>query len=240
MSGQDHDDETPVAERTYLELRQAILKGEFASGERLVSSSLASRLGVSRTPVRAAILRLEADGLVETLDGRSARVRALTAADVEQAYDVAEGLEGVLVVRLASRASDEQVEQITEVAAEMEAAAVADDRHAWVEADERFHRLLAQIGQNPLLESMMTRVNNVIGRIRFLSLHLYPEGAKLSAQEHKSVADALRNRDGELARNVHQAHWARVRETNIVLLRESFATLGSIPSEPVQPGPAQG
>lgn len=217
----------PLAERTYQMLRTAILKGEFAAGERLAGDALASRLGVSRTPVRHALTRLQAEGLVETADGRSAWVRPLTASDVEQAYDIAEGLEGVLVARLAARATEEQLSAISEAVARMEQT-VGGDRHAWVQADSDFHARLAEFGDNPLMASMLARVDTVIHRIRFLSLALHPNGAGESAHDHRAVTDALEERDGVRARELHQQHWSRVRETNVALLRETFAPLGSI------------
>ena len=81
-----------VSDRAYHSLRQLILRGEFAPGEHLSGQRLSQMLGISRTPVRTALVRLEAEGLIETEAGQSMRVRLITASEVEQAFDVAGGL----------------------------------------------------------------------------------------------------------------------------------------------------
>lgn len=210
-------------DRTYGTLRRLILEGEFGPGDRLTGARISELLGVSRTPIRAALVRLEADGLVETTDGKSARVRAITISEVQHGYDVAAGLEGMLVYRLADEGSAEQFAEISDAVSAMEAAAAAGDKAAWVDGDERFHRLLAEYGNNPLLSLMMERVETIIGRLRFLSLHVNPDGAHLSALEHRAVTDALIGRDGRGARERHQAHWERVRNANAQFLNEGFS-----------------
>jgi DNA-binding GntR family transcriptional regulator len=213
----------PALDRTYLALRQLILQGEFAPGERLTGARLSEMLKVSRTPVRAALVRLEAEGLVESIGGQSARVRILTTSEVEQAYDVAAGLEGMLVYRLASAATEQQLQEVSGAVADMERAVASGDKHKWVASDIHFHLLLAEYGNNPLLNLMMERVETIIGRLRFLSLHVIPEGAQTSAYEHRVVSDAMFERNGELARQSHQAHWDRVREANVRFLRDGFS-----------------
>jgi DNA-binding GntR family transcriptional regulator len=210
-------------ERTYDSLRQLILEGEFGPAERLTGARLSKLLGVSRTPVRAALVRLEAEGLVESTGGQSARVRTMTTSEVSHAYDVAAGLEGMLVYRLAADGTPEQFQEISDAVAEMERAVASGDKHSWVAGDMRFHLLIAEYGNNPLISLMMERVDTIIGRLRFLSLHVIPEGAQRSAHDHRAVSDAMSGRDGERARQLHQAHWERVREANTSFLQEGFS-----------------
>lgn len=227
MSTLSEKSELSAPERVYRELRQAILEGAIPSGERLTTLALAEKLGVSRTPIRAALVRLEADGLIDTEGGRSARVRPLTVDEVEHAYDVGMALEGVSVLRLAERSDGEQREALLETVKAMEEAAAGSDRNAWVEADERFHELLAELSENHLLWQTMQRVENVIGRLRFLSLRLNPDSALTSAREHRAVVDAVCAGDGDRAREHHHAHWERVRQANVSILREGFLGTGS-------------
>lgn len=225
-----------VANRTYAALRRAILEGEYLPGDRLTGPQLAHALGVSRTPVRAALLKLDADGLVETSDNQSARVRALTVEDMSQAYDVAEGLESVVVHRVTNDAAAEDLESVRSAALAMRAAADVGDKHAWVEADEQFHELLRNLSANDLLRSMLQRVDSVVTRVRFLSISLYPEGANKSSSEHVAVAEAMIDGKADEARSLHQAHWSRVHKTNVELLRESLITMSYVrESGPPQP-----
>jgi len=210
-------------DRTYATLKRLILEGEFGPGDRLTGALLEDMLGVSRTPIRSALVRLESDGLIEMTDGRSARVKALTLSEVQHAYDIAAGLEGMLVYRLATEGTEMQLVEISAAVAEMEAAAAVGDNAAWARGDERFHHLLSTYGANPLLTIMMERVDTVIGRLRFLALHLNPDGAALSAHDHRSVTTAMIAGDGHLARVQHQKHWERVRNTNSEFLREGLS-----------------
>lgn len=227
-------------ERVYRALRQAILEGEVGPGERLTSLVIAEQLGVSRTPVRTALVRLEAEGLVNREGGQSARVRALTADEVEEAYDVAMGLEGMLVYRLAQAATDEQLAELAAVVGLMESAADVGDKRAWVGADERFHGLLVELSDNSLVSVMMDRVETVIGRVRFLSLHANPHGAEESARDHRAVVEAVQRRDPEGARNRHHVHWERVRAANIQFLRETFSGRAGFMLSPRRVSPGTG
>ncbi len=214
-----------VSDRAYHSLRQLILRGEFAPGEHLSGQRLSQMLGISRTPVRTALVRLEAEGLIETEAGQSMRVRLITASEVEQAFDVAGGLESVLVYRLAESATPDELRDITGAVEDMERAAGDGDSLAWVEADERFHRLLTVYGRNPLLTQMLQRVETIIGQLRYFVLHTGPESMKVSAHEHADVADAVAQHDGERSRQLHQAHYARLREINAHFLREQLSRM---------------
>lgn len=223
-------EEPPVNEIVYTNLRDAILRGEYAPGERLTSVRLAERLGVSRTPVRAALARLKADGLIDMSDGRAAWVLPLTVEAVEQAYEIAEALESVLVRKLAESASPELLDELQAAVRTMEQAATEGDKALWAEGDQQFHALLRRGGRNPLLNTMLTRVGTVIDRVRFLSLNLHPEGAVVSAAEHRAVAEAIASGDAASARQRHEAHLTRVREENVGFLRASFSVIGSLPT----------
>lgn len=223
-------DSSPIAEQCYARLRDAILQGAYGPGERLTSVRLANDLGVSRTPIRAALQRLKADGLIDSDDNRAAWVRPLTVDEVEQAYEIAGALEGMLVKRLAAHLTDADLHALDEAITRMEAAADSGDQHAWVEGDETFHHLLSAQAGNPLLNSMLQRVETVINRVRYLSLNIRPEGAALSAQEHRRVYEALADRDGKRARSAHENHLDRVRAENVAFLKASFGSFPPLPT----------
>ena len=214
-----------TAGSAYTTLRRLILRGEFAPGEQLTGERLSKMLGVSRTPVRHALVRLEADGLVETAPGQPARVRLITASEVEQAYDAAGGLEGILVYRLAEASAPAQLGEISDAVADMERAADCGDSDAWAEADERFHSLLSQYGSNRLIAQMLARVETIVGQLRYFVLYTGATSMMTSAHEHHAVLNAIEQHDPDRARQVHQAHWARVREVNAHFLRENLSRM---------------
>lgn len=224
------NDSSPVAEQCYHRLRDGILQGRYTPGERLTSVRLANDLGVSRTPVRAALQRLKADGLIDSDDNRAAWVRPLTVDAVEQGYEIAQALEGLLVKKLATQITEEQLEALDRAIAQMERAAHDADQQAWVDGDETFHHLLRTQAGNPLLNSMLERVETVINRVRFLSLNIRPEGAAVSAEEHRRVHRALGAGDGDAARAAHEEHLDRVRAENVAFLKASFGALQSLPT----------
>jgi len=223
------EDDIPVTEQTYQRIRTGILDGTYPPGVRLTSVRLADDLGVSRTPVRAALTRLKSDGLVESSDNKAAWVPALTVDAVEEAYEIAGSLEPLLVRKLAQRIDPADLQALEAAVTEMERSAGPADRERWVDADERFHHLVREAAGRQLVASMLARVDTVIDRVRFLSLNLRPEGAKVSAAEHRAVVDALRVGDPQLAQQRHEAHLARVREENIEFLKQTFV-FGALPT----------
>lgn len=229
------DSDTPIAERTYRELREAVLRGRYLPGERLTSVRLAEDFGVSRTPVRAALMRLKADGLVDFTDGRAAWIPPLTVEAVEEAYEIYGALEAILVTKLARAATKEQLRDLRATVVTMERAAKTGDKQRWAEGDQQFHDLLHDYVGSDLVKSMLARVSTVVDRVRFLSLNLHPESASTSAKEHRAVFNAIREHDGDRAKQLHEAHFSRVREQNVEFLRESFTAFGSLPVQPAAP-----
>lgn len=218
-----------VAEQTYVRLRAAVLQGTYPPGERLTSVRLAHELGVSRTPIRAALARLRNEGLVEYTEGQAAWVPPLTVSAVEEAYEIAEALESMLMGHLALLHDTETLRELEAVIHDMDRAAEANDHHAWAEADERFHTLVHSRSGRDLVASMLERVGTIIDRVRFLWLNLNPGGALESTQDHRAAVEAVAAGDGQLARERHAAHLRRIREQNVSFLRQSFPAMTGPP-----------
>lgn len=205
-----------LVDKVYTTVRDGIIHGDLKAGELILEQTLADRLGMSRTPVRAAIERLKRDGLVDTVKRKGMLVKALSAGDVEQAYEVAEALEGMLAKLVALRATPLEVEQLLTVARDMLAAAEHEDLARWVECDRQFHHMLILVARNSMIAAELTRVETFVERVRFL--HLGIGTAPPSSREHLAVAEAIAARDGEKARQLHQAHWQRIREEIVAFL----------------------
>jgi DNA-binding GntR family transcriptional regulator len=227
-----------VAEQVYNTLRAAIQRGQYAPGERLTSVRLAAELGVSRTPVRAALTQLKSEGLVDSVDGRAARIPTLTVDTVEEAYEITGALESMLVERVARTALDADLSRLSAAVTTMEAAAEAGDQSAWALADEEFHGLVREIAGRELADSMLARVDAVIDRVRFLTLNLHPRAAEISAREHRAVLEAMLGRDPETAQRLHEQHLRRVRIETVRFLTQSFPAFGGA-SRPARGGAAR-
>ena len=190
------------------ELRRAIIDGRYQQGERLFEEEIAHELDVSRNPVREALQALAADGFVELLPRRGARVATVSAKRAEELFEVRESLEG-LVARLAARhRTDAELNEL-QLLVRSGGAAVADgDLTVLPDLNTRFHRALALAAHNELLREQLGRLSHLIEwvykkRITQRSVH--------SWAEHAGIVDAIAASDEQAALAAASAHIANAR-----------------------------
>jgi DNA-binding GntR family transcriptional regulator len=210
---------TSLVDKAYEALRADIALGKLGAGYPILEQELADRLNMSRTPVRSAIEHLVHDGLVERVGRKGIFVKPLMVDDVEQSYEAAEGLEGMLVKLATIRAGDTELRGLEEIARCMQEAANVHDLEQWLISDREFHKQLGELGDNPMIVSALSQVHLIIERVRAFTLSVRPDMPQVSADEHVATVRAMLDRDAELARKLHQAHWQRVREEVISILR---------------------
>ncbi|WP_436843021.1 GntR family transcriptional regulator [Streptomyces collinus] len=197
-------------ERVADALRAALIAGELRPGEVYSAPSLASRFGVSATPVREAMLDLAKEGLVDTVPNKGFRVTAVSDRQLDEYTHVRALVEIPTVVALARTADRVSLEALRPAAREIVAAAAAGDLIAYVEADTRFHLgLLALAGNAHLVEV----VADLRGRSRLYGLTALVEAGRLlaSAEEHLELLDALLERDEKAVGEVMTRHLGHVR-----------------------------
>lgn len=202
-----------LVDQAYEIIHSQILNMELPPGTRLKDSELAQNLGISNTPVREALRRLEEAELVETLPRRGTFVRQLSPREAEGLYEVREALE-TLAVRLAAvRAGDELLAEIAE-AAQLHLNAVQRGAvDEFLEYDRRFHDLIAQGADNPILASILISLADRIHIIRRMDLGRRVD--EMSGQEHHNVATALLQRDAERAAGL-MAHHIQEHRTRVM------------------------
>jgi GntR family transcriptional regulator, rspAB operon transcriptional repressor len=210
--------EERLPQRVYSVLRQAIRDLRLQPGQMVLEREVVDALGTSRTPVREALVRLEADDLVRLVPRHGFAVAPLAAEDMRQIYEVVEGLESVAVALAAECADQEGLAQLDGAIHQQEAALAADDLSAWVAADEAFHRLILEQSRNPRLSRLVETYNDHLHRARLYTIRLRPKPA-LSTAEHRAVVEAIRTRNGRAAREIHHAHRQRAREEIVGILR---------------------
>lgn len=152
---------TTVGDLTYSVLRQAILNGVLEPGQLLRQDALAEALGVSRLPVRSALLQLESDGLIELRPHRGALVTALTPDQIRHIYDARLALEAHLLRRAIDAMTPEKLTVLEGLAAEVDAAEAGDD---FLKARLRFYNELYSSADNPLILSMIEKLRSDVGR----------------------------------------------------------------------------
>jgi len=186
-------------------LREAITAGDMSPGQRLVEAELAETYGVTRASVRAALMDLGAEGLVERIPNRGARVRVVP---VEEAVAITECrmvLEGLCAAKAAERASDREIAQLTEVADQLRTAAGDGELMRYSELNHRLHRLIREFsGQAPAAE-LLDRLQAQLVRHQF-RLSLRPGRPQRSAREHRAIVDAIAARDPQRATEATHAH----------------------------------
>ena len=199
------DEYLPLRDVVYNTLRQAILTGELQPGERLMEIALANRLGVSRTPVREAIRKLELDGLVVMMPRRGAHVAQITEKDLNEVLEVRIGLEEMAVRFACQRMSEEQLQEIRQAAKEFERLVDKGDLTALAQADEHFHALIYKATANDCLCGITNNLREQVYRYRIEYLKDSAVRATLAA-EHGEICDALAARDVERARRALCSH----------------------------------
>lgn len=187
-------------------LRRKILDNEISAGFQATEQEIAEALGMSRTPVREALVRLANEGLVEVRPRHGMRVLPVSGEDMHEIYEILTGLETVAAESVARMGlSDAQAARLEQAVVDMDESLGRDDLRAWAEADERFHMLLVDFCGNRRLRSLVGTYWDQAHRVRMITLKLRPKPTK-SSEDHADLLDALRRRDGEAARRIHRKH----------------------------------
>ncbi|WSQ13637.1 GntR family transcriptional regulator [Streptomyces sp. NBC_01231] len=192
-------------------LRQAILHGDMAPAQRLVENELAEQFGVTRASIRAALIDLEAQGLVERIRNRGSRVRVVT---VEEAVAITECrmvLEGLCAAKAATLADDDQLAQLTELGTAMTKAVADGEPVTYSDLNHELHTRIREFsGQRTALE-LLERLNAQLVRHRF-QLALRPGRPQQSLGEHLAMIEAISARDPQAAETAVRAHLTSVIE----------------------------
>lgn len=201
-----------MVETAYGELKRKILGAELAPGAQFLEEELAVMLGMSRTPVREAAVRLEQEGFVEIVPRRGFRVTRLSKRAVREINEVLECLEIQAAERLAGRLVPADELRLLEAAvARMDAALESEDAQAWAQADYEFHSLLIELCGNQHLADVARNYLDKAHRFRLLTLPLRARPV-YSNVNHAAVVEAVRRNDPQTAQDIHRAHkrrWAR-------------------------------
>jgi DNA-binding GntR family transcriptional regulator len=187
-------------------LLERILSGHYAPGERLIEIRIAQELGVSQAPVREALRDLEQLGCVEYAPFRGSSVRALSVADLLDAFPVRSALEALACRLAAERITDAQLERLGALIEEMRA--TADDPRAESAADSEFHATIVEAAGNATLARQWSQL---LPHARtFISMTLPASTRGSVAERHVPILDALRRRDPAAAAAAMEEHLADV------------------------------
>lgn len=199
---------TPSTERTYAEIRDRIMSGRLVPGSRLVEVDLAADLDVSRTPVREALRRLAAEGLIEVLPNRGATVRSWTDRELHDIYQSRAELESLAASLATDRMDGAVLAGLEQLCDQMEACGVEPDRDGrdrLTELNTEFHDTIRNAAASPTLTSMI----HVVAQLPLVraTFHRYSrEDLDRSRGHHREMVAAFRAGDGDWVAAVTKAH----------------------------------
>lgn len=196
----------PLRDLVFNTLRQAILKGELKPGERLMEIQLAEKLGVSRTPIREAIRKLELEGLVIMIPRRGAEVAKISHKSLQDVLEVRGALEELATDLACQRISDEELKELTD--AEDHFKKVVENNGTEMEiaeADEAYHDIIYKATRNDKLIQMINNLREQMYRYRLEYIKDEAQRGTL-INEHESILEAIRIRDIIRAKTLMKEH----------------------------------
>lgn len=203
-----------LPDRVCQALRQAILKGVFAPGDRIVQEEIASSLGVSRMPVREALRKLEVEGLVQIEPNRGAIVKRLSLEDIEEIYFLRSALEKMAVEESIKKLQKHDLVELESLVAIMDQ---VDDVDYFVKTNIEFHRLLMKYCEKKRLTSFIETLWNGFPQ---QTPHVLENQMKKSNLEHREILNAVKEQDVQRAAELVSYHIKRTGDAMVEYVRE--------------------
>lgn len=178
-------------------LRDYVVEGHIDPGARIPERELCEKLGISRTPLREALKVLAAEGLIELLPNRGARVRQFTEADIRSLFEVLSGLDFVAGHLACERITDEAISTIERMHLDMYTHYLRRELAEYFKLNQRIHQSIVDAAANPVLSANYANLNAIVRRLRFAANLANRDRLGDAMREHEAIIDALRRRAGE-------------------------------------------
>jgi DNA-binding GntR family transcriptional regulator len=213
-------DSSTQTDHAYRALKQMILDNQLSPGTHLLELEVANLLGVSRTPVREAMVRLDQEGLIALRARHGMRVLPISPEDMEEIYQILTALEAAAAEIVASKPPLERgTDLLKRAIRDMTKALDGGALEKWAEADERFHKLLIELAGNKRLAASVNLHWEQAHRARMVTLRLRPKPTS-SMVDHQALVSAIEQGKPSVARQVHREHRRRSGKMLIALLRK--------------------
>lgn len=197
--------------KVFHKLQEDILSGKYAIDEELKEKAIGDELGVSRTPVREALRQLELQGLVTITPNKGAHVVGFSKQDLNDIYEIRSVLEGLCAKWAALKATDEQIEELEEIVYLTEFHVSKGHCEQVFELDNKFHEKLYEASGSKVLKSVLSDYHHYVQRVRRTTLKSRERSEK-SNDEHRMIAEAIREHDSEKAQLLANQHIMRTME----------------------------
>lgn len=199
------NDLLPLRDVVFHTLRRAILTGQLKPGERLMEVHLANKLGVSRTPIREAIRKLELEGLVTMIPRRGAEVAQITEKSLKDVLEVRRALDVLSVELACERITKEEMEELYRACQEFEKAAREKEPSVIAQADVRLHDIIVDATRNQRLKQLVNNLSEQMYRYRFVYIQEANQYENL-IEEHREVYESIVERNKERAARAARLH----------------------------------
>lgn len=207
----DLQNHRPLREIVYEQLKMQILTGTIVPGTRMMEVELADEMGVSRTPVREAIRKLEKEGLVTIEPRRGAYASSISVKDMVDTLEVREDLEGLAAAMAAVRMTGEQTEELRRINQGYTEAIKNSDTEKIISFDEKFHRYIVACSGNKTLIQISETVQELALRFRYLYYDDFSRYANMPV-EHKQIIEAILSGNADAARETADNHVKRLKD----------------------------
>ena len=209
------DSYQPLREVVCETLREAIRSGVLKPGERLMEIQLADELGVSRTPVREAMRKLELEGYVIMLPRRGTYVANISIRDINEVFEIRTTLDALASGLAAERITEEELEQLERLLVSIGENIETRNMKKVVEDDMEFHDILYKASRNQRLVGIISNLREQMTRFRSM-LMSYPGRLKKTLEEHSRLVEAIAQRDVELAQKLAVEHMENSEQTLLI------------------------
>ncbi len=207
---------TPVRAQVFQQLEKAILEGELAPGTSLTEVKLSAELGVSRPPIREALMQLELEGLVKTTHNKGAVVVGISGSDVNDIYLIRTRIEGFAARRAAENITEEELQDLREIVELQEFYLGRGDTLQVGNLDQRFHEIVYEGSRSRPLKQILSMFHNYIQKARTTSVRRGRAAA--STQEHRDILTAIESRNPDEAERLMGIHVDNARRSFFELM----------------------
>ena len=207
----DIQNHKPLREMVYEELKLQILTGAISPGTRMMEVELADEMGVSRTPIREAIRKLEKEGLVTIEPRKGAYASMISTEDMVEILEVRQDLEGLAAYFAADRMQPAQLEELKTVSEHYNEAVTSGSMEDMIKYDTRFHRIIVDSCHNKILVQMIEQLQELVLRFRYIYYDNFKRAENMP-EEHAAILGAIEKNSPDEAREAADVHIDRLKK----------------------------
>lgn len=220
LSKVNFNDYKPLRDVIFNTIREAIIAGELKPGERLMEVQLAEKMGVSRTPVREAIRKLELEGMVEMIPRKGAHVAEVSVKDIMDVLEVRASLDGLATSLAAMRITPEEVKELKHVYSQFVANVEKENVNGTIKKDVEFHDVIYRASRNDKLIQISNNLKEQVQRFRVIYLKGFGSTRDV-IREHDQIIEAITTNNSEIAQKIAYDHIKKQEETIIKALKRN-------------------